>query len=61
VNSTISSAIGLKFKRSCVDTMVLHLVAMKYIQHNLHYRPVKQEQGIPNGQEKNFLLQDNYR
>src|SRR5436190_4911680 len=34
---------------------------MKYIQHNLHYRPVKPGQGIPNDQEKNFLQQDNYR
>src|SRR5688572_19400461 len=39
--------------------LVLHPVAEKYNQHSLHYRQAKQEPGIPSGQEKNSLLQDN--
>src|SRR4030095_17061045 len=38
---------------------VLHRVEEKYNQHSWHRRLEKQEQGIPNDREKNFLLQDN--
>src|SRR4030095_17093316 len=38
---------------------VLHRVEEKYNQHSWHRRLEKQEQGIPNDREKNFLLRDN--